>query len=600
MGSLLTSVRTHIINFKKSVKLICAASHKYFIMYSAVMVVSTVLPYIPLWIMRRLLNDLTAYHLTESDDLLPGIIIMTVLYCGSFLLSITFGTVKKLITYKYNDEIDYFFDNLLIDKIAKTDLSYFDSSSRSDQMQNAANNIRNTTQHIVFAVFGMMQAVAQLIMSATMIGTLGMGSVFVIILLCIPPIILHKTSKAKNYEFNKSHNIDQRHISYYKGLFFDDARQEIRLYGVSEFFIEKYQYRWERYSNTKKRLNLADFGRGAISSLFSNGVEIFTYIVAIAKLASHLIGVGDVTYYVSLATKFRLNTMGVMNKVNDYIQDSTQLDDILAFIESEPETEKGGSLLPGAEPRIEFCGVSFRYPFAEEYVLRDCSFSIEPGQSIGLVGVNGAGKSTIVKLLLRFYDPTEGRILIDGIDAREYDLSALRKLFSAMFQDFCSYAMTVRENIAIADIAALNDEARLNDACEKSRASQLTADFGNGLDENLTKYFDENGKELSGGGWQRIALARAFFRRSPVVLLDEPSASLDPLAEYEIFSRFSELSEGRTTVLISHRLSNIVRCDRILVLDKGRIAEQGSHDELLHMNGRYAQLFNLQASKYTV
>lgn len=586
------------MQFKKCVKRIYAASHKYFILYSMVMAVETVLPYLPIWIMRHLLNRLTAYQLVPSAGLLPEIMWLAVSYCAIFLLQITFGNTHKLIAYKYNDAIDYYFDNLLIDKISGADLSYFDSSTLSDQMQNASKYVRSTTQDIVFSLFDTIQGIVRLILSALMIGTLGLWTVPCIVLLCIPTIMCAKKTGRENYEFSKTHNINQRKMSYYKALFFGDAREEIQLYGLTDYFTKKYSKEWESFRCAKNKVNLSNFGRDVLSRLFSTGVEILAYLVAIVKLVSHSIGVGDVTYYVSLATNFRLYITGIVNRINKFDQDSCQLDDILAFIDLEPEAETGGTRLPGANPQIEFRGVSFRYPSSEEYILKNCSFVLEPGQMTGLVGLNGAGKSTIVKLLLRFYNPTEGQILIDGVDAKEYDLTALRKQFGVMFQDFCSYSMTLRENIAMADISGIADEGRLRDACMKSRAEELIAGFENGMDENLTKRFDENGKELSGGGWQRIALARAFFRQSPIVLLDEPSASLDPLAEHEIFSRFAELSDGRTTMLISHRLSNIVRCDKILVLSDGRIVEQGSHKELLDRGGQYAHLFQLQASKY--
>ncbi len=598
MGNLLTKLRKYPTQFKKCIKLIYQASHKFFILYSIVIAVETVLPYGPIWIMRHLLNNLTSYHLSPAEALLPSILWSAVAYCAVFLLQIIFETTKKLIAYKYNDAIDYYFDNLLIDKIAEADLSYFDSSTLSDQMQNAAGNVRATTQDIVFSLFEMVKGFARLILSSMMIGTLGIWTVPFIILLCIPTILCTKKQGHQNYEFSKAHNIDQRKMGYYKGVFFGDSRQEVQLYGLTEFFIGKYSMVWESFRSLKNKLNLSNLGLNTISRIFSTGVEILAYLAAIAKLVSHTIGVGDVTYYVSLATNFRQYIEGVVNKVNKFDLQSAKLDDILAFIELEPEAEKGGTLIPGDNPEIEFRHVSFRYPSSEEYVLRDCSFVLKPGEMTGLVGLNGAGKSTIVKLLLRFYHPTEGQILIDGVEAKEYDLAALRKCFSVMFQDFCSYSMTLRENIAISDLSGMDDDARLQAACEKSRAEELIADFEHGLDENLTKRFDENGKELSGGGWQRIALARAFFRQSPIVLLDEPSASLDPLAEYEIFSRFAELAGGRTSVLISHRLSNIVKCNRILVLEGGQIIEQGSHPELLKQNGKYAHLFNLQASKY--
>ena len=242
--------------------------------------------------------------------------------------------------------------------------------------------------------------------------------------------------------------------------------------------------------------------------------------------------------------------------------------------------------------------MSFRYPGGEKDVLKDCSFTLYAGETVGLVGLNGSGKSTIVKLLCRFYDPTEGKILIDGIDNKEYDIVKLREMFGVLFQNYVKYSFSLRENVALSDLPRIDETDAIRKACTESRADDFMKEWEKGIDENLTRRFDSNGKELSGGQWQRISLARAFFRDAPIILLDEPSAALDPIAEHKIFQDFAEISKGRTAMLISHRLSSITLCDKILVLEDGHIIEQGSHRELLEANNRYAYLFNLQASKY--
>ena len=263
-----------------------------------------------------------------------------------------------------------------------------------------------------------------------------------------------------------------------------------------------------------------------------------------------------------------------------------------------PLLDKSGTLKPGKAPCIEFCDVSFHYPNSGQNVLEHCSFKLRWDECVGLVGLNGSGKSTLVKLLCRFYDPTEGKILLDGVDYREYDIHALRALFGVLFQDYVKYSLSLRENVALADVTRMKDDASIINACRKSRASEFIESWEKGLEENMTRRFDPEGRELSGGQWQRISLARAFFKDAPIVLLDEPSAALDPVAENTIFQDFYRLSKNKSSVLISHRLSNIVLADRILVLEDGHIIEQGSHEELMKRNGRYARLFSLQAQKY--
>jgi len=315
-------------------------------------------------------------------------------------------------------------------------------------------------------------------------------------------------------------------------------------------------------------------------------------------LTQGLIAVGDISYYISLLVQFRSAFMGIFEMLVRYDDISDKIDDVREFLEMSPIIEKSGTIKPSENPEIIFDNVSFCYPNSGDYVLKNCSFKINQGDTFGLVGLNGSGKSTIVKLLCRFYDPTDGEILIDGINSKEYDIASLRKLFGVLFQDYVHYSFSLRENIAMSDITNKDNTDRIMDACRRSKVTDFIQDWEKGLDSNMTRKFDSNGKELSGGQWQRVSLARAFFRDAPTALLDEPSAALDPVAEHEIFEDFANISKGKSAILISHRLSSITLCDKILVLEDGRIIEQGSHKELLNVNGRYAYLFNLQASKY--
>ncbi|RPI92115.1 MAG: ATP-binding cassette domain-containing protein, partial [Chloroflexi bacterium] len=231
------------------------------------------------------------------------------------------------------------------------------------------------------------------------------------------------------------------------------------------------------------------------------------------------------------------------------------------------------------------------------YVLRNINLHIQPGERIALVGLNGAGKTTLIKLLTRLYDPTDGQVLLDGVDLREYDLASLNQRFGVIFQDFVRYQFTVRENIGFGQVDALDDLARIKAAAERGGARTIIKNMPQGYDTMLGRRW-EKGQELSGGQWQKIALARAFMRKAEVLVLDEPTSALDAEAEYEVFRRFGELIEGRIAVLISHRFSTVRMADRIVVLSAGKILEVGSHAELIHLDGAYARLFNLQAEGY--
>jgi len=249
------------------------------------------------------------------------------------------------------------------------------------------------------------------------------------------------------------------------------------------------------------------------------------------------------------------------------------------------------------EQGLEFHHVWFRYPGREDWALRDVNLRIAPGEKLALVGPNGAGKTTMIKLLTRLYDPTEGQITLDNIDLREYDPDELRQRIGVIFQDFVKYQLTVKENIGFGQIDQLDDAERVNDAAERGGADEVVAELPDGIDTMLGRWF-EKGHELSGGQWQKVALGRAFMRDGEVLVLDEPTASLDAEREYEIFQRFRELTNGKIAVLISHRFSTVRMADRIAVIEDGRISEIGSHIELLARGGTYARLFELQAEGY--
>jgi ATP-binding cassette subfamily B protein len=281
-------------------------------------------------------------------------------------------------------------------------------------------------------------------------------------------------------------------------------------------------------------------------------------------------------------------------------EDNLFLANVMEFLALEPRVPEPADPVPVPEPMkvgIELEGVSFRYPGSRENALREISLTIRPGEHIALVGANGSGKTTLIKLLCRLYDPTEGRISLDGADLSGFETGALRRQISVVFQDYARYHLTARENIWFGDTTHQAENGRVVAAAELSGADEVIARLPRGYDTVLGKQF-QDGAELSIGEWQKVALARAFMREAQIIVLDEPTSSLDAQAEYEVFRKFRQLARGRTAVLISHRFSTVRMADRIYVLDGGRIVESGTHDELVRLGGTYARLFQLQASSY--
>lgn len=592
----MNKIKEYFTNVGYASKIIWAASKKYFILKFILSLISSVLPYLPLFLWRELINALVEAIGGNAEPLVQKIWWLTMLYCAVMLVEKLLDTVSDLVSFKYNDSINYYLDNAMIDKVSAIDLAFFDSSDLNDKLDNAW-DLMYSTKNMVSFVFDMLQRTIRLIISFSLVLTLSLWLVPAVIILCIPSVIGDRKVNDMNYRFEKDYTKSHRKLEYYKDLFFEGACSEVRLYHLRDYFSSLYTGIWELCDKAVHAKNIRVCLINIASLILLTANEVIVYILSVVKLIAGEIAVGDVAYYVSLLTQFRQDFTSLCYRINMFRKNTKELNDVRSFVEMEPLLEHGGTMVPAGNPRIEFKDVSFRYPQGDHDVLSHCSFTIEPGEIVGLVGRNGCGKSTIVKLLCRFYDPSGGEILIDGVSNKEYDIVKLRELFGVLFQDYVRYSFSLRENVALSKLEKRNCDADILQACDQSRIDFMK-DWKNGIDENLTRRFDRNGKKLSGGQWQRISLARAFFRDAPIILLDEPSASLDPVAEHQIFEDFSKISENKSAVLISHRLSSITLADRILVLEDGHIIEQGSHAELLRLGGRYAHLFNLQANKY--
>ena len=592
----MNKIKEYFTNVGYASKIIWTASKKYFILKFILSLISSVLPYLPLFLWRELINALVEAIGGNAEPLVQKIWWLTMLYCAVMLIEKLLDTVSNLVSFKYNDSINYYLDNAMIDKVSAIDLAFFDSSDLNDKLDNAW-DLMYSTKNMVSFVFDMLQRIIRLIISFSLVLTLSLWLVPVVIILCIPSVIGDRKVNDMNYRFEIDHTKSHRKLEYYKDLFVEGACSEVRLYHLRDYFSSLYTDIWKLWDKAVHAKNVRVCLINIASLILLTVNEVIVYILSVVKLIAGEIAVGDVAYYVSLLTQFRQDFTSLCYRINMFSKNTKELNDVRSFVEMEPLLEHGGTMVPAGNPRIEFKDVSFRYPQGDHDVLSHCSFTIEPGEIVGLVGLNGCGKSTIVKLLCRFYDPSGGEILIDGVSNKEYDIVKLRELFGVLFQDYVRYSFSLRENVALSKLEKRNCDADILQACAQSRIDFMK-DWKNGIDENLTRRFDRNGKKLSGGQWQRISLARAFFRDAPIILLDEPSASLDPVAEHQIFEDFSQISENKSAVLISHRLSSITLADKILVLEDGHITEQGSHAELLRLNGRYAHLFNLQASKY--
>ena len=378
------------------------------------------------------------------------------------------------------------------------------------------------------------------------------------------------------------------------------SAKEVKIFGLGPHLTERYREVSDRIYDENKTVAVKRASVGFGLNLISTGGYYGAYAVVLIRTLAGAISVGTFTFLTGAFSRSRMYIEKILQSFTDISDQALYLKDLFEFFEMEPSIRSLVGALPAPRPirsGFEFRNVGFAYPGSKRMVVENISFRLEAAEKIALIGENGAGKTTLVKLLARLYDPTEGEILLDGVDLREYSVEELRKEIGVIFQDYMRYELLAKENIGFGKIEDLADTARIEMAAHKSMAFQVIGKLPNGYDQMIGRRF-EGGVDLSGGEWQKFALARAYMRDAQLLILDEPTATLDARAEYEVFRRFAELTRGRMAVLISHRFSTVRMADRILVLENGQIREQGTHEQLVALGGRYAELFELQAAGY--
>jgi ATP-binding cassette subfamily B protein len=378
------------------------------------------------------------------------------------------------------------------------------------------------------------------------------------------------------------------------------SAKEVKIFGLGPHLTQQYDEISQAIEQENKVLAIKRAVVGSALNLVSTGGYYGAYVVVLAQTVAGAISVGTFTFLTGAFSRSRSYIESILSSFNDISEQAVFLKDLFDFFEMKPSIQSLEGALPAPRPiraGFEFRNVNFCYPGSDRLVVQNISFRLEPQEKVALIGENGAGKTTLVKLLARLYDPTSGSILLDGVDLREYSVDDLRKEIGVIFQDYMRYDMLVDENIGFGRIESITDRDRITDAARKSLARPVIERLPEGYRQMLGRRF-EGGVDLSGGEWQKMALARAYMRDAQVLILDEPTATLDARAEYEVFQRFAELTRGRMAVLISHRFSTVRMADRILVLAGGAIEERGTHDQLVALGGRYAELFELQAAGY--
>jgi ATP-binding cassette, subfamily B, bacterial len=379
-----------------------------------------------------------------------------------------------------------------------------------------------------------------------------------------------------------------------------EAAKELKLFGLKDFLIERFTRLSDKIYHENLDLARRRLIAGSFLSMIGTAGYYSAYVYVIWRTVTGSLSIGMLTFLTGAIVQASANIQQIFSTLSSIADQALFLTDLLAFFEMRPTIRSKPNALPAPRPisrGFEFRNVSFRYPGASRLVLNGLNVTLRAGERVALVGENGEGKTTLVKLMTRLYDPVEGQVLLDGVDLREYGLEDLYREIGVIFQDFMRYEMTARENIAVGRVEEIDNLPLLQIAADKSMADEVIGKLPREYEQMLGRRF-ENGVDLSGGEWQKVALARAYLRDAQVLILDEPTAALDARSEFEVFQRFAELTAGKTALFISHRFSTVRMAQRILVLEKGRIAEDGSHDQLFSLGGRYAEMFEMQAASY--
>ena len=516
------------------------------------------------------------------------------------VLSDVLGRVVSLLDALLSERFSNTTSIRLMEHAATLDLEDFEDSELQDRLDRARRQTMGRTT-LMSQIFGQAQDLVTIASFAAGLVAYAPWLIVLLVLALVPAFLGEAHFNAQSYSLNYAWTPERRELDYVRqtGASVETAK-EVKIFGLNAFLVERYRALSDAFYAANRRLAARRAGWGGVLT----AVGTLGYYVAYTLIAWRTVrgdfSIGDLTFLSGSFRRLRNLLEGLLIGFSQMAGQALYLEDLFSFFEIRPEIVSPPNPRPVPVPirdGFTFEDVGFRYPGAERFAVRHLTFTLHAGEVLALVGENGAGKTTLVKLLARLYDPDEGRIFLDGHDLREYDLAALRSNIGVIFQDFVRYHLTAAENIAVGRIEARHDRERIEAAAQASLADEVIGRLPGGYDQVVGKRF-RGGVDLSGGEWQKIAIARAYMRDAQLLILDEPTASLDARSEFEVFQRFKELSEGKTAVLISHRFSSVRMADRILVLAEGQIEAAGTHQELLAAGGRYAELFELQAAGY--
>lgn len=488
----------------------------------------------------------------------------------------------------------------IIKKTSELNLDQLEDAEFYDKLERA----RQQTTGRVGLMSNILTQAEDLVVIFTLLAGVVAFEPWLIILLVVsvvPTIINEIKFSGTSYSLARSWTQERRELDYLRYVGASDVTaKEVKLFGLSDYLANRFKNLSDTYYLMSKKLAKQRAGWGSVFNVIGTGAYYGAYLLIVFRTVAGIFTLGDLTFLSGSFNRLRSKLQGFFTRFTAITESALYLQDYFEFLDLKYSDETLEEKLPlpkKIKKGFEFKNVGFKYPKSEAWVVRNINFELKAGEKLAFVGENGAGKTTLIKLLLRFYEPTEGEILLDDIPVKEYNQSQYQQYFGVIFQDFVKFELTLRENIAMGEIEEIGNQNRIDSAAQKSLANEVISDMPRGYDQQLGKRFKQ-GKDLSGGQWQKIAIARAYMKDAEVLILDEPTSALDARAETEAFDRFIKLTEGKTTVIISHRFSTVRIADRIMVLKNGAVLEIGTHHELMKNDKLYAELFNLQAQGY--
>lgn len=560
-----------------------------------------VMPLVGALIGKELLNIL-AKAFTGQIDSFNVIIIWLVAQFGYMLVNSVVASVYGMIVRIAGELVSNHIKLKIMNKAKTIDLRCFDLPDFYAKLENANREAGNRPIQIIRSTFEVISTIISMISFIAIMFVVSPIAPLIIIIFAAPSAVINFVYRRKNVNYMWRRSKDRRQMNYFSDVIVNkDVVKEIKLFGLSDFFIGKYKSVFKNYFAGIKKLITHECAWNSAATLVTTVVNCLLYIYIALGVFRRKFQVGDYSLYTGALNSISNGVASLISTTATIYEGTLFINNLISFMDEKPTVvpliEQPKSIKRHTGHTIKFNDVCFSYPGGDKLVLDHINLEIDAGDTVVIVGLNGAGKTTLIKLLTRLYDPTSGNITLDGEDIRNYDISELYAMYGIIFQDFGKYALTVGENIHFGQVGReynaneIAAAAKMGDATFIDRLPQK-------FDTPLMRWFDDDATDLSIGQWQKLSVARAFYSDSDILILDEPTASLDPIAEQEIFNRFDELRQDKTTIFVSHRLSSATVANKIVVLEYGKIIEIGNHSQLMNARGRYYELFSTQAKRY--